>query len=177
MEETRALLSLPETIGASTMATTTPADLRYLEPKGGTLLFNRIVARLTRMGLSVWGSRELQVVGRRSGELRTTPVNLLELGDATYLVAPRGTTQWVRNLRAAQGRGGLRLGRHVDEFTSAEVADADKVEVLRAYLRRWKFEVGAFFDGVDASSSDEELLAIAPGHPVFRIEIVDRRRA
>jgi deazaflavin-dependent oxidoreductase (nitroreductase family) len=156
-----------------------PAALadRYLEPKGGTLLFNRLVARLTRMGLSVWGSRELQVVGRRSGEVRTTPVNLLELDGRTYLVAPRGQTQWVRNLRAAGGRGGLRLGRHVDEFRSTEVADADKIDILRAYLRRWKFEVGAFFDGVDASSSDEELLAIAPGHPVFVIELTERRGA
>ncbi|MHB1138233.1 MAG: nitroreductase family deazaflavin-dependent oxidoreductase [Microthrixaceae bacterium] len=156
--------------------TTTPADVRYLEPKGATLVGNRVVARLTRMGLSVWGSRELQVVGRRSGELRTTPVNLLDLDGSTYLVAPRGTTQWVRNLRAAGGLGGLRLGRHVDEFAAVELADADKVAVLRAYLRRWKFEVGAFFDGVDASSSDEELLAIAPGHPVFRVELVGRRR-
>ena len=155
-------------------SSTVPADRRYLEPKGGTLFFNRVVARLTRMGLSVWGSRELQVVGRRSGQVRTTPVNLLSLDGQTYLVAPRGTTQWVRNLRAADGRGGLRLGRHVDEFASTEVADADKVDVLRAYLRRWKFEVGAFFDGVDASSSDEELHAIAPGYPVFRLDITRR---
>ncbi len=155
----------------ATAVPSSPADRRYLEPKGGTLLFNRVVARLTRMGVSVWGSRELHVVGRRSGHVRTTPVNLLTLDGQTYLVAPRGTTQWVRNLRAADGRGGLRLGRHVDEFTSTEVADADKVDVLRAYLRRWKFEVGAFFDGVDASSTDEELLAIAPGYPVFRLDI------
>ena len=153
------------------------ADRRYLEPKGATLLFNRLVARLTRMGLSVWGSRELQVVGRRSGEVRTTPVNLHDLDGHTYLVAPRGTTQWVRNLRAAGGHGGLRLGRHVDEFRSVEVADGDKVEILRAYLRRWKFEVGAFFDGVDASSSDEELLAIAPGYPVFLVELTEHRGA
>ena len=154
---------------ATTTATATGA--RYLEPTTGTRVFNRVVAGLTRMGLSVWGSRELRVVGRRSGEVRTTPVNLLTHEGVTYLVAPRGTTQWVRNLRAADGAGELRLGRRIDRFTSSEVADADKVDVLRAYLRRWKFEVGVFFDGVDADSSDQELRAIAAGYPVFLLDV------
>ena len=144
---------------------------RYLEPSNGTRIFNRLVAVLTRTGISVWGSRELRVIGRRSGERRTTPVNLLTLDGRTYLVAPRGVTQWVRNLRAADGAGELRLGRRVDTFSSVEVADADKVDILRAYLRRWKFEVGVFFDGTDADSSDQDLLEIAPGYPVFRLEV------
>lgn len=162
-----------------TTATTTPATgtsrpapaARYIEPKKATSTFNRIVARLTRMGVSVWGSRELRVQGRKTGEWRTTPVNLLTHEGATYLVAPRGTTQWVRNLRAAGGHGELRLGRNVDPFTAVELADADKVDVLRAYLKRWKMEVGVFFDGVDASASDDELLAIAPGYPVFAVTV------
>lgn len=153
------------------MTTTAATSTRYLEPTTGTRVFNRVVASLTRLGISVWGSRELRVVGRRSGEVRTTPVNLLTHDGATYLVAPRGTTQWVRNLRAADGEGELRLGRRIDSFASTEVADADKADVLRAYLRRWKFEVGVFFDGVDADSSDAELLAIAGGYPVFLLDI------
>jgi deazaflavin-dependent oxidoreductase (nitroreductase family) len=148
-----------------------PAPRRYIEPKGATKVFNEVVAWLTRRGLSVWGSRELRVRGRKTGEVRTTPVNLLTFEGTTYLVAPRGTTQWVRNLRADDGRGELRLGRRIEGFTSTELADADKVPVLRAYLKRWKFEVGVFFDGVDASATDEELLAIAPGYPVFEIHI------
>src|SRR3954454_8407986 len=72
-------------------------------------VFNRIVALLTRAGVSVWGSRELRVRGRTSGEWRTTPVNLLTLQGSQYLVAPRGETQWVRNLRVA-GTGELRVG-------------------------------------------------------------------
>jgi deazaflavin-dependent oxidoreductase (nitroreductase family) len=147
------------------------AAVRYLEPGRGTRFFNRVVARLTRMGISVWGSRVLGVVGRRSGEIRTTPVNLLTLDGTTYLVAARGHTQWVRNLRAAHGVGELRLGRHVDTFTSVELTGTDTVEVLRAYLRRWKFEVGTFFEGVDGNSSDDEILAIAAGHPVFRVTL------
>jgi deazaflavin-dependent oxidoreductase (nitroreductase family) len=142
----------------------------YREPGWFTRhVFNRAVRRLTRMGLSVWGSRELRVRGRSTGEWRTVPVNLLTLDGNRYLVAPRGETQWVRNLRAA-GAGELRLGRGIEPFTAQELADAEKVAVLRAYLRRWKMEVGVFFDGTDADSSDDELLAIAPRHPVFRID-------
>lgn len=148
-----------------------PTAVRYIEPKSATNVFNRIVARLTRMGISVWGSRELRVRGRKTGEWRTTPVNLLTHEGQRYLVAPRGTTQWVRNLRADDLRGELRLGRNVDPFTAVELADPDKVDVLRAYLKRWKMEVGVFFDGIDASASDDELLAIAPGYPVFAVTI------
>jgi deazaflavin-dependent oxidoreductase (nitroreductase family) len=144
------------------------ATPRYVQPGRGTLIFNGIVAGLTRLGVSVWGSRVLAVRGRSSGEWRTVPVNLLTIDGERYLVAPRGVTQWVRNIRAAGG-GELRVGRRVEAFTIAELADDEKPPVLRAYLRRWKFEVGVFFDGVDASSSDEQLLAIAPGYPVFRI--------
>lgn len=114
------------------------------------------------------GLRQLAVRGRTSGEWRTTPVNLLELHGQRYLVAPRGQTEWVRNIRVAGG-GELRLGRSVEPFTVTEVADADKPAVLRAYLAEWKAEVKVFFDGIDERSSDAELLAIAPGFPVFAV--------
>jgi deazaflavin-dependent oxidoreductase (nitroreductase family) len=141
---------------------------RYVEPGRADRIFNRTVAVLTRLGISVWGSRVLYIRGRKSGEWRSTPVNLLTYEGARYLVAPRGTTQWVRNLRAA-GNGELRVGRRVEPFTYTELTDVEKPAVMRAYLKRWKFEVGRFFDGVDANASDEQLLAIAPGFPVFRI--------
>jgi deazaflavin-dependent oxidoreductase (nitroreductase family) len=133
-------------------------------------VFNRVVAALTRMGLSVWGSRVLEVRGRKTGEARRTPVNVLTLAGDRYLVAPRGQTQWVRNLRAAGGEGTLILGRRREPFRAAEVAGADKPEILREYLRRWKWEVGQFFDGVGPDSPADELTRIAPDHPVFRIE-------
>ncbi len=136
-------------------------------------VFNPIVAVLTRAGISVWGSRELRVRGRTSGEWRTTPVNLLTIETTNYLVAPRGETQWVKNLRVA-GSGELRVGRRTDRFQATEIADAEKVPILRAYLKRWKAEVGVFFDGVSATSSEAELLRIAPDHPVFRIETTPR---
>lgn len=133
-------------------------------------VLNRLVTWLTRRGISVWGSRVLAVRGRKSGQWRTTPVNLLTYGGGQYLVAPRGHVQWTHNMRAAGG-GELHLGRHVEEFTATEVPDDDKAPVLRAYLKRWKAEVGVFFDGVGPGSSDAELRRIAPDHPVFRITV------
>jgi deazaflavin-dependent oxidoreductase (nitroreductase family) len=134
-----------------------------------THVFNRAVAALTRMGVSVAGSRVLEVRGRKSGEPRRTPVNLLTLEGTRYLVAPRGQTQWVRNLRA-RGEGRLLLGRRAERFAAVELPDDDKVPVLRAYLQRWKWEVGAFFGGVGTDAADVELRRIAPDHPVFRVE-------
>jgi deazaflavin-dependent oxidoreductase (nitroreductase family) len=134
-----------------------------------TNVFNRAVAFLTRAGVSVLGSRVLEVPGRKTGEPRRTPVNLLTFEGARYLVSPRGHTQWVRNLRAS-GSGRLLLGRRAEPFTATELDDESKPPLLRAYLKRWKFEVGAFFGGVGPDSTDEELRRIAPEHPVFRID-------
>ncbi|MEV5356875.1 nitroreductase family deazaflavin-dependent oxidoreductase [Streptomyces sp. NPDC052693] len=131
-------------------------------------VFNRLVAWLTRRGVSVWGSRILAVRGRTSGQWRTTPVNVLTLDGRRYLVAPRGHVQWTHNMRAAGG-GELHLGKNVDPFTATEVPDADKAPILRAYLERWKAEVGVFFDGVGPGSPEAELRRIAPDHPVFEI--------
>jgi deazaflavin-dependent oxidoreductase (nitroreductase family) len=140
----------------------------YRTPTSADKIFNGTVAALTRLGVSVWGSRVLRVRGRKSGLWRSTPVNVLTLDDRRYLVAPRGETEWVRNIRVAH-QGELVVGRRVEQFTADEVGDDDKVDVLRAYLRRWKFEVGRFFDGVSADSSADELRSIAPEHPVFEV--------
>ena len=141
---------------------------RYIEPNRGTVIFNAAVGRLTRMGISVYGSRVLAVRGRKSGEWRTTPVNPLTLDGERYLVAPRGNTQWVRNMRVAGG-GELRVGRRAEKFTATELPVEERPRVLRAYLKKWKFEVGVFFQGVGPDAADDALLGIAPDHPVFRI--------
>ena len=134
--------------------------MRYIRPTRFDVVFNGLARRLVRVGVSFWGARELRVVGRRSGEVRSTVVNLLELGGERFLVAPRGETQWVRNLRAAGGVGDLRTGRRSEAFVAQEVVDDDaKAPVLAAYLDRWAFEVKRFFaDGIDPA-----------GFPVFRI--------
>jgi deazaflavin-dependent oxidoreductase (nitroreductase family) len=142
---------------------------RYVKPAKATNVFNETVAWLTRHGISILGSRILSVRGRKSGEMRSTPVNLLPLDGDRYLVAPRGETQWVRNFRAADFTGQLRVGRRNETFRAVELTDDEKARVLRAYLRRWRFEVGVFFDGVNSKAPEEKLREIAPGYPVFRI--------
>jgi deazaflavin-dependent oxidoreductase (nitroreductase family) len=132
-------------------------------------VFNKTVAGLTRAGISVWGSRVLEVKGRTTGQPHRIPVNLLDLDGRQYLVSARGNGQWVRNVRAADGHLDLLVGRRRQEWVATELPDTDKVDVLRAYLRRWKAEVGVFFDGIDANSSDADIQAIAAKHPVFML--------
>ncbi len=142
---------------------------RYVRPDWFTKnVFNPFVGWLTSLGLSVYGSRVLAVRGRSSGAWRTTPVNLLTYKGERYLVAPRGVTQWVRNIRAS-GEGELRLGWRREPIKVVELSDDAKPELLRAYLRKWRFEVGVFFQGVGPEASESELQRIAPQYPVFRI--------
>ena len=148
-----------------------PASAHFARKRPGWFtryVFNPVVAGSTRLGLSLFGSRVLEVRGRTSGLPRRTPVNLLQLAGERYLVAPRGDTQWARNLRVS-GEGRLRVGRRRESFTARELADEEKPELLRAYLKRWSFEVGVFFDGVGPEASAAELRAAAAKHPVFQL--------
>ena len=143
---------------------------RYLAPDAASRrIANPLMTALVKLGLGVRGGRILHVRGRTTGAWRTVPVNPLFLDGARYLVAPRGRTEWVRNLRAA-GTGRLQLGRRFEEFTATEVADADKAPIIRAYLALWAMETKRFFDGLEAGSSDEEIATVASGFPIFRIE-------
>ena len=143
-------------------------DRRYLRPTALDRAFNAVMALLTQAGVSVYGSRVLAVRGRRSGAWRTVPVNLLVHEGGRYLVAPRGETEWVRNIRAAGG-GELRLGGRRETIAVTELGDAEKPPILRAYVQRWWFEVARFFEGVTREASLDDLRRIAPGFPVFRI--------
>lgn len=141
----------------------------YIEPRPFERPVHGTVAWLARRGLSLFGTAELSVPGRTSGEWRRVPVNPLAFDGGRYLVSARGNAQWVRNMRAAGG-GRLRTGRRTQPFTAAELPEGEeKAAVLRAYLKRWGWEVRAFFDGVTATSPDAELSRIASMHPVFRI--------
>lgn len=150
---------------------TNPAAEHYRRKRPAwftTNVVNRLTGLMTQAGVGVRGMHMLEVQGRRSGQPRKTPVNVLDFEGSRYLVAPRGETEWVRNLRAS-GHGKLLLGRHVEGFTPVELSDEEKVPVLRAYLRRWKLEVGAFFDGLTPDAPDEEFSQAAAKHPVFRL--------
>jgi deazaflavin-dependent oxidoreductase (nitroreductase family) len=146
------------------------AQAHYKKPGWFTRnVFNKLVGVLTKSGVSIMGSRVLEVKGRKSGLPRRTPVNLLVLDGREYLVSPRGETEWVRNVRADGGRLALLLGSKRSSYHAEEVPDGDRVSILRAYLKRWKAEVGVFFEGVGPESTDEQLGAIAHKHPVFRL--------
>ncbi len=145
-----------------------PDNPHYQRPDWFTRkVITPVLNLLMRVGISVWGSRVLEHRGRRTGQPHHTPVNLLSVESDQYLVAARGETEWVRNVRADDGRVVLVLGRHRDERRAVEIPAAERTPILRAYLRRWKFEVGMFFEGVGPDSSDEEFRAIADRHPVF----------
>ncbi len=142
---------------------------RYLRPGALTnRVLNPAMAWLVRHGMGFKGAAILEVRGRTSGEPRTTPVNPLSLGDERYLLAPRGETAWVRNIRAVGG-GALITRRGREEFGVVELAHDEKLPIIRAYLEEWAWEVGVFFEGLSAKSTDDEVRAVASGFPVFRL--------
>ncbi|GAA3965643.1 nitroreductase family deazaflavin-dependent oxidoreductase [Streptomyces marokkonensis] len=135
-----------------------------------TVRLNGVIGWLARHGVSLAGAAEMSVRGRKSGQMQRIPVNPHVHGDGQYLVSARGHSQWVRNMRAAGG-GELRVGRKVRAFTAVELPDEHKLPILRTYLEKWGWEVNQYFQGVTAKSSDEEIMASAADHPVFRIEV------
>jgi len=146
---------------------------RFIRPGRFTnRVVNPFVGWLVRRGVPLKGAVVLEVVGRSSGLPRTTPVNPLPLDGERYLLAPRGEAEWVRNIRVAGG-GVLVTRRGREAFAVDEVPDAEKLPIIRAYLREWGWEVGAFFEGLSAKSSDDEVNPVAGGFPVFRILPVD----
>ena len=145
-------------------------SVRYDEPHAAAKAANTLIRWLAEVGISIAGTRALRVRGRKTGRLRGVVINVLTVADLDYLVSPRGHTQWVRNLRVS-GEGRLRLGGRTQPFTAVELADDQKSALLRAYLRKWKMEVGVFFAGVGPDSSDDELRRIAPDHPIFKLTL------
>ncbi|MEU8585983.1 nitroreductase family deazaflavin-dependent oxidoreductase [Streptomyces sp. NPDC048664] len=142
----------------------------YLRGSRMAIRLNRVIGWLARHGISLAGTAEMSVRGRKSGRMQRIPVNPHRHEGVQYLVSARGHSQWVRNMRAAGG-GELRVGRRVRVFTAVELPDHEKLPVLRAYLEKWGWEVDQYFQGVTAKSSDEEITASAPDHPVFRITV------
>ncbi|MFJ4963124.1 nitroreductase/quinone reductase family protein [Streptomyces sp. NPDC088729] len=136
-----------------------------------TVRLNGLVGRMARHGVSVLGTAELSVRGRTSGRMQRIPVNPHSYEGERYLVSARGHSQWVRNMRVAGG-GELRVGRRTRAFSAAEIADDErKARIVRAYLERWGWEVDQYFQGITAKSTDAEILAACPDHPVFRISV------
>ncbi|MEU8679678.1 nitroreductase family deazaflavin-dependent oxidoreductase [Streptomyces sp. NPDC048560] len=143
----------------------------YLQGSAFAIRLNSVIGWLARHGISLLGTAEMSVRGRKSGQMQRVPVNPHVYEGTQYLVSARGHSQWVRNMRAAGG-GELRVGRRTRTFTAVEIADDEqKVRIVRAYLERWGWEVNQYFKGITAKSTDAELLAACPDHPVFRITV------
>lgn len=128
-----------------------------------TILSNALVGRV---GLNFFGAKVLTVSGRKSGVPRSVLVNPLEIKDVTYLLSPRGETQWVRNTRVA-GSVSLQRGRSSSTYQATEITDPTlKLRVMKTYLSRWSWQVQSLM-GVSKGSPDRELSAILEKHPMF----------
>jgi deazaflavin-dependent oxidoreductase (nitroreductase family) len=136
-------------------------------PTAGERAFNRIFGFLVGLGLGFSYNYLLQVRGRKSGRLYSTPIDLLEFEGKRFLVAPRGRTQWVRNAEAA-GEVTLKKGRTQQRFRLRPIPDANKPEILKAYLDNFKREVQRYFP-VPAGSPVQAFGEIAQSYPAFEL--------
>jgi deazaflavin-dependent oxidoreductase (nitroreductase family) len=143
-------------------------SVRYDEPDRAARAANALIRWLAELGISIAGTRALRVRGRKTGKLRGVVVNVLTVDGVDYLVSPRGTTQWVRNVRAA---GVVDVGPrwHRRELRTTEVADSAKPDLLRRYLDKWYWEVKGHIAGLTPNCGDDELRAAAPSIPVFAL--------
>jgi deazaflavin-dependent oxidoreductase (nitroreductase family) len=143
-------------------------SVRYDEPNGAAKAANTLVRWLAELGISIAGTRALSVRGRKTGKRRNVVINVLAVDRVNYLVSPRGSTQWVRNVRAA---GIVDVGPRWRRrrIATTEVADTAKPDLLRRYLNKWYWEVKGHIAGLTPNSTDEELRAAAPSIPVFAL--------
>lgn len=139
----------------------------FRAPTAVERIFNRVFGFLVGIGLGFSYNYLLLVRGRKSGKLYSTPINLLEHGGKRYLVAPRGQTQWVRNAEAS-GEITLKKGSRLSKFRLRPLQDAEKLEVLKAYLDTFKKEVQTYFT-VPAGSPVQAFAEVAGNYPAFEL--------
>ncbi len=139
----------------------------FLQPSSFERLFNRLFGYLVGWGIGLSHNYLVQVQGRKSGRIYSTPVNILDYNGKRLLVAPRGETQWVRNARVS-GQVWLKRGRVRQRFKLRTVDEREKPEILREYLNRYKVTVQRYFS-VPAGSPPEAFSGIAPQYPVFEL--------
>jgi deazaflavin-dependent oxidoreductase (nitroreductase family) len=147
------------------MAETVPS---FRQPGSLERLFNRLFGILVGLGFGLSHNYLLQVRGRKTGRMYSTPVNLLVVDGRKYLIAPRGNTQWVRNARSG-GEVWLKKGPRRDRFRVREVRDAEKPRLLKLYLEQFRTTVQRYFS-VPAGSDAEAFAAVISLYPVFELE-------
>ena len=139
----------------------------YLAPSAFERWFNWLFGVLVAWGFGLQHNYLLQVQGRKTGRIYSTPVNVLDFEGKRSLVAPRGMTQWVRNV-TVNGQLWLKKGRNRQQFSVRVLADQEKPQVLSEYLNRYKTTVQRYFP-IPAGSRLEEFSRIAPSYPVFEL--------
>jgi deazaflavin-dependent oxidoreductase (nitroreductase family) len=139
----------------------------YEKPSGITQLMNRSISILASLGWTPKNTITLEVRGRKSGEPRSTVVNSVEVDGQRYLVAPRGETEWVRNVRAAGGEAVIRHGQR-ERVKLEEIPVSERAPIIAAYLPKNAMATKKHF-GVEPNAPIEEFERIAPNHPVFRV--------
>ena len=144
-----------------------PSPPVFREPTAVEKIFNRVYGLLVGLGFGFSHAHLLEVRGRKTGKLYSTPVDLLELNGKSYLVAPRGRTQWVRNAESA-GEITLKKGSTRRRCRLCAIPDAEKPPVLKAYLDSFKREVQRYFP-VPAGSPLESFRELGSGYPAFEL--------
>jgi deazaflavin-dependent oxidoreductase (nitroreductase family) len=145
----------------------TPRSPGFRAPSAAERVFNRVFGFLVGLGIGFPHNYLLQVCGRKSGKIYSTPIDLLEMDGKKFLVAPRGRTQWVRNAEAA-GEITLKKGSNRRKFHLRPIPDADKPEILKAYLDTFRREVQGYFP-LPAGSPVEAFGELAPSYPAFEL--------
>jgi deazaflavin-dependent oxidoreductase (nitroreductase family) len=127
-----------------------------------------ITTTMLRVGMSIGGMTLLTVRGRKSGQLRTTPVTIVKHNGQRWITAPFGAVNWVRNLRAA-GVATLSVGRHTETISATELPTREAALVLKEHLGSFPSFIRQYYN-VTPTSSPEEFEAEAPLHPVFLVK-------
>jgi len=146
---------------------TKPNEPVFRKPTAMERFFNRAFGFLVGLGIGMKHNYLLQVRGRKSGKLYSTPIDLLEMDGKRFLVAPRGRTQWVRNAEAA-GKVTLKRGSFRHSYRLRAIPDSGKPRYLKTYLDRFKTTVQRYFP-VPAGSDVQAFASIAANYPVFEL--------
>lgn len=144
-------------------------DTKYfLKPSAFEQFMNNMIGKLADWGVGPGYMYVLEVEGRKSGKTYRTPVNLLEVDGAPYLVAPRGEANWVRNAKHA-GTLTLKRGKMRTTYRVTEVPSGQKAPLLKEYLDRYASAVQRYFS-VQAGSPVETFVPLEDQYPVLRLE-------
>lgn len=139
----------------------------FTPPTASERLFNKLVGVLVGLGLGPRDIVLLEVPGRKTGRIYATPVDVLDLDGRRYLVAPRGSTAWVRNAEAA-GAVALRRGRRRETCRVRPLSRDEKPAVLKAYLDRFQTAVQRYFPP-RAGAPESAFQPLVDRYPAFEL--------